>query len=218
MTNDKTKIANLFLGNTKKYSKYRLFDEPVATKIVEISSGPDSEAILKTKEDDKQEYTMDVINDDAVSTGSVIVSKLVKRACKKYTVNSLFGLPRAVILAIYQNCKLTGTNVTNEITMDHLVAMIGNNKSCIKTTIHPENGLVPYFLYNSKVFLACSSLFGKSFFICLISGSIFFIRIWLFIDFLVRGDNANLIRRVTIIIAKPTSPKVTLFIINIRIL
>jgi predicted transcriptional regulator len=135
MTNDKTKIANLFLGNTKKYSKYRLFDEPVATKIVEISSGPDSEAILKTKEDDKQEYTMDVINDDAVSTGSVIVSKLVKRACKKYTVNSLFGLPRAVILAIYQNCKLTGTNVTNEITMDHLVAMIGNNKSCIKTTI-----------------------------------------------------------------------------------
>lgn len=123
MTNNKTKIANPILGSIKQYSEYRPFDEQVA----EIPS--------TSKTHSNEECPSDNSANPLESVGSASVDSATKRACKTYTIDSLFGLPRAIILVVYQNCKLTGSNMTKEITMDHLVKMIGSSKSCIKTTI-----------------------------------------------------------------------------------
>lgn len=139
MTNDKTKISNALLGSTKKYSKYRLFDEPTVTKTAEEITKSNLETALVAKIDGAQDPVLggapDVIIPSESTSVTVTTKHVTRRSCKNYTIDSLFGLPRAIVLAIYQNCKLTGNNITNEITMDHLVAMIGSNKSCIKTTI-----------------------------------------------------------------------------------
>lgn len=130
MTNDKIKIANALLGNAKK-----CFNKPVATKDVEAACELATEAALVTKADGKEGSSSENLVSGTTSINAMPVGGVAKRACKRYTIDSLFGLPRAIVLAIYQKCKLTGSNITNEITMDHLVAMIGSSKSCIKTTI-----------------------------------------------------------------------------------
>ena len=131
MTTDKTKIANALLKSTKpKYSKYRLFDEPAVTRATPVEVGAIDE-VIPAAIVSEQERVTDVWPTQAGNTTSENVSKRV-RSCK---LASLSGLPRAITLALYQNIKLTGNNTTNEITMDHLVSMVGSSKSCIKTTI-----------------------------------------------------------------------------------
>jgi predicted transcriptional regulator len=123
MTNNKNKIANPILGSIKQTSEYRSFNEQVA------------EMPSTSKTYENEEYLSGYSTNHPESVESTSVNSATKRACKTYTIDSLFGLPRAIILVVYQNCKLTGSNMTKEITMDHLVKMIGSSKSCIKTTI-----------------------------------------------------------------------------------
>lgn len=128
MTDNKIKIANALLGNP--------FNKPIAAKVVVVACELATEATFVTKIDDNKESLSENFVNDTTSINIMPVGIVAKRACKRYTIYSLFGLPRAIVLAIYQNCKLTDSNVTNKITIDYLVAVIGSSKSCIKTTIN----------------------------------------------------------------------------------
>jgi len=55
---------------------------------------------------------------------------------KKPSISSLVGIQRKVIFAIYQNCKLLGENVTQEITLDYIASIIESHKNTVKTTIN----------------------------------------------------------------------------------
>lgn len=52
------------------------------------------------------------------------------------SLSSLSGLSRAIILAMYQACKITGSSTTNRVTMAYLTLIVGSSKNCIRTVLN----------------------------------------------------------------------------------
>ena len=53
-----------------------------------------------------------------------------------HSLSSLSGLPRAIILAIYQVCKSTGSATTNQVTITYLASTVRSHPNTIRTVIN----------------------------------------------------------------------------------
>ncbi len=51
-------------------------------------------------------------------------------------LSHIVGLQKKIMLALFESCKLTGKNVTKEVSLESLVASTGGNKGSIKTSIN----------------------------------------------------------------------------------
>lgn len=69
---------------------------------------------------------------EEVQNGKQTVNKRVTTVC----LSSLVGIQRQLIISLYQNCKMNGSNTTQEMTLDHLSELTNSGKKSIKTTIN----------------------------------------------------------------------------------
>ena len=159
----KEALDNFFeedLPPTKKrtYSSYRVFDE------IDKNNSKSGDTLNKTEEKSRPSYNTTSNKDitEAVTIGKQLVNNwssqtgtngnpLVNkgiterptihennkpRSCSKNSVSSLSGFSRKIVFAIYQSCKISGSDTTDPITLDHLASLVDCNKKCIKTIIN----------------------------------------------------------------------------------
>jgi len=132
------------------YSSYRVFDEPFVTKNNDSENKQSYNKSHNKSTTQSVTFGKQLVNDttkEPITIDKQLVNKVITehithstnnnpKKCASNSLSSLSGLPRKVILAIYQNCKMSGSNTTSEITLDHLSSIVGCNKNCIKTTIN----------------------------------------------------------------------------------
>ena len=76
--------------------------------------------------------------DDCLLPGrpSAPLDMCVSSIISGHSLSSLSGLSRAIILAIYQVCKSTGSATTNQVTINYLTSTVRSHPNTIRTVIN----------------------------------------------------------------------------------